>query len=189
MRMVGKVLMVLCLMGFVFVRADIVDAITFEGSFSGPLEWTGYEVKYAELTLDGYDASLYQIDDFLLSVNFDIATIDWGEGLNISGSEWWPWLGQVTPEPDGESTLFLRPDEAWREDQLIQLNDVMDEGDTLHLLLQGYGGSFTLKEISLSIEASQRPTDPVPEPATIVLLAGGVLGLAGLRPKGRWSRA
>ena len=194
MRIVGKVLMGLCLMGFVFVRADVVDAITFSGSFSGSLlfpEW--YSEQYAELTLydddaKSYDAESYQIDDFLLSVTFHNEIYQEGEGLNIYGSEWWPWLGEMKSIPGGDKTLSLGPtDQGWAEDQLIQLNEVLGEGGTLHLKLQGSGGSFTLKNISLSIEASERPPDPAPEPATIVLLAGGVLGLACLGSKGRLS--
>jgi hypothetical protein len=182
-------------MGFVFVGAETVGAITFSGSFSGPLFFPEYySEQYAELTLydddaNYYDAESYQIDDFLLSVTFHNEIYQEGEGLNIYGSEWRPYLGEMKTIPGGDTTLSLGPNEEWREGQLIQLNEVLGEGGTLHLKLQGSGGSFTLEKISLSIEASERSPDPVPEPATIVLLAGGVLGLAGLRSKGRWSRA
>lgn len=193
MRIAAKVLMRLCVIGFILVRAEVVGATTTFSSapFTGsPLEWSGYAEKTAELTLNGYDPSLYQIDDFSLGVTFD--DFNPNEGVNIQGlhgSDWWPWLGQLTPV-SGQSTLYLGAGEQGAgQDQLMHLNEDF-EGGTLHLLFQGYGGAFTISDLSLTIYVSERPPDPVPEPPTIMLVAGGLLGLAGLRCcRGRWRRA
>jgi hypothetical protein len=148
------------------------------------------------VTLDEYCSN-----DFLTYVFFQqndskyysVGSFSYGEELagqivtsaTISGS----W-GLDPSTSTADNTLFLDGHEivsasatsnsgAWGPYDFIYLTD-LDDGVANLYTQQTWIGMVNLGETTLTIE-----TAPVPEPCTMLLVAGGLLGLAGFRRKTR----
>ncbi len=135
------------------------------------------------------------IDSFSLEVGlYDDNTNDTTSVYKVVGYWWifpiWDWVTVTTPDGtesakisfglESHAYTFTNGSETYTGNVWGTL-DIWHDG-TLNVLVSSDFGDFYLDSSTLTVNGDNG-TAPVPEPATLLLLGSGLLGLAGFRKK------
>jgi hypothetical protein len=175
-----KFLMFLCAVTLVFGMVGAASAIPYS-KIQTPGEW----ILEGESYEWSYDLTDYGFDPLTQDVTF--ASIGFlGAWAKAVGS-YEPLLGGLSVFGAGDSSF------SWEKDGFsISLLMMVDDSGIVDAILSASKGDFFLGVVGLFASAtSPSATNPVPEPATILLMGSGILGLVayGRKRRKRHNRA
>ena len=160
------------------------DAWWYEtnGSITMEIRYAGYSQSFGYMTADGLETELASNIDF--GWNYDAFTVQTAEGATFTWFEQWNnqgcWYSDTSLNSDGNDhfVAFEVPVELYTE-----LNNP-DDGNHRVFMLAFEDLSMGDRDYNdLVVFVNAVAPAPVPEPATMILLGVGLIGLGSLRRK------
>ncbi len=163
--------MILCAVTLIFGMTGSAGAASYTDTYdAGNIYMKGYQSDSwtFDITDYGFNPKTQDVTEATVLLNLTDDSYDWYEVayLNLEGNTFsWKFLWEV----DTGSKSF-------KIDSLITLSD----SGTIDCTLIAVGGDFYFNNATLTAEAT---TAPVPEPASILLMGAGLIGLIGYNRK------
>lgn len=183
LSMLAAVMMICMLSGAAWAVLITPDVVTLNTTLNADdSSSTNNSVSFTHNILDNG----FTVGDTInwARIGFQINDLDGGSD-DSGGFWWWAWSDEewARLSTDGVTTSSFEIDNGTSVSLNMTALARLQADGILSVTLTCLEGDFYLNSSTLTADYTDNTASPVPEPATLMLLGSGLLGLAGFRKK------